>query len=60
MRFVFQVNLIAAPLYVITTTTLDHEEGLKTLVQAVEAIKTTIKNSGGEFTEKAAVSVQNK
>ncbi|KAK3746270.1 hypothetical protein QZH41_016525 [Actinostola sp. cb2023] len=54
------VNLIAAPLYVITTTTLDHEEGLKTLVQAVEAIKTTIKTSGGEFTEKAAVSVQNK
>ncbi|XP_031551640.1 eukaryotic translation initiation factor 2 subunit 1-like [Actinia tenebrosa] len=48
-----KVNLIAAPLYVITTTTLDHEEGLKSLVQAVDAIKTSIKKSGGEFTEKA-------
>lgn len=49
----WQVNLIAAPLYVITTTTLDHEEGLKSLVLAVDAIKTSIKQSGGEFTEKA-------
>jgi len=49
--------LIAAPLYVITTTTLDHEEGLKTLVEAVDAIRTSIKNAGGEFTEKAAVSL---
>ena len=54
--FVFQINLIAAPLYVITTTTLDRDDGLKGLTSAVEAIKTSIKKFGGEFNEKAAVS----
>ena len=51
-----QINLIAAPLYVVTTTTLDREEGLKGLTDAVEAIRKNIKAAGGEFTEKAAVS----
>jgi len=48
--------LIAAPLYVITTTTLDRDDGLKGLTLAVEAIKTTIKKYGGDFNEKVAVS----
>ena len=57
MIFFFQINLIAAPLYVITTTTLDRDEGLKILTNAVDAIRTTIQKFGGEFTEKAAVSL---
>lgn len=52
-----QINLIAAPLYVITTTTLDRDDGLKVLTSAVEAIRTSIKKYGGEFNEKAAVSL---
>jgi translation initiation factor 2 subunit 1 len=52
-----KLNLISAPMYLITTTTLDHEEGLKSLVQAVDAIRGSIKKSGGEFTEKAAPKV---
>lgn len=54
--FVFQINLIAAPLYVITTTTLDRDDGLKGLTNAVDAIRTTIKKYKGDFNEKAAVS----
>ena len=41
----------------ITTTTLDRDEGLKILTNAVDAIRTTIQKFGGEFTEKAAVSL---
>lgn len=52
-----KINLIAAPLYVITTTTLDREDGLKGLTNAVEAIKTTIKKYKGDFNEKAAPKV---
>lgn len=40
----------------ITTTTLDRDEGLQALTNAVDAIKTTIKKYGGDFNEKAAVS----
>lgn len=41
----------------ITTTTLDRDDGLKGLTSAVEAIKTSIKKFGGEFNEKAAPKV---
>lgn len=40
----------------ITTTTLDRDEGLQALTNAVDAIRTTIKKYGGDFNEKAAVS----
>ena len=40
----------------ITTTTLDHDEGLKSLTSAVDAIRSSIKQYGGDFNEKAAVS----
>lgn len=52
-----KINLIAAPLYVITTTTLDRDEGLQALTNAVDAIRTTIKKYGGDFNEKAAPKV---
>ena len=52
--------MIAAPLYVITTTTLDRDEGLKCLTSAVDAIRTSIKKYGGDFNEKAAVSFMGK
>ena len=42
----------------ITTTTLDRDDGLKGLTNAVEAIRTTIKKYKGDFNEKAAVSSQ--
>ena len=40
----------------ITTTTLDRDDGLKGLTNAVDAIRTTIKKYKGDFNEKAAVS----
>jgi len=52
-----KINLIAAPLYVITTTTLDRDDGLKGLTNAVDAIRTTIKKYKGDFNEKAAPKV---
>ncbi|KAK2553688.1 Eukaryotic translation initiation factor 2 subunit 1 [Acropora cervicornis] len=52
-----KINLIAAPLYVITTTTLDRDEGLKSLTSAVDAIRSSIKQYGGDFNEKAAPKV---
>ena len=39
----------------ITTTTLDRDEGLKSLTSAVDAIRSSIKEYGGDFNEKAAV-----
>jgi len=36
---------------------LDRDDGLKVLTSAVEAIRTSIKKYGGEFNEKAAVSL---
>lgn len=55
--FFVQINLIAAPLYVITTTTLDKDDGLKALIGAVAKIRESIKSSGGEFNEKTPVSL---
>lgn len=45
-----RINLIAPPLYVMTTSTPDKSEGLKTLEEAIENIKESIfKFEGGEF-----------
>lgn len=51
-----QINLIAPPLYVVTTTTLERADGLKTLNEAITNIKNSIENSGGQFSVKLAVS----
>ncbi|XP_014671953.1 PREDICTED: eukaryotic translation initiation factor 2 subunit 1-like [Priapulus caudatus] len=52
-----RINLIAPPLYVVTTTTLERADGLKTLTEAVENIKESIEGSGGHFTLKLAPKV---
>ncbi|XP_013105624.2 eukaryotic translation initiation factor 2 subunit 1 [Stomoxys calcitrans] len=44
-----RINLIAPPLYVMTTSTTKKAEGLKILEQAIDAIKDKIHESGGEF-----------
>ena len=53
---VFQICLIAPPLYVMTTQTIDRVEGLEVLNKAIEAIEASIKESGGIFNIQMAVS----
>ena len=50
-----KINLIAPPLYVVTTTTMDREKGLELLTTALQKIEASIKNSGGIFTTQVAV-----
>lgn len=45
----FQINLIAPPRYVMTTTTLERTEGLSMLNQAMAAIKERIEEKRGVF-----------
>ncbi|XP_054715834.1 eukaryotic translation initiation factor 2 subunit 1-like [Uloborus diversus] len=44
-----KINLIAPPLYVCTTTTMEKADGLKALQDAINKIETTIKSSDGVF-----------
>lgn len=44
-----KINLIAAPQFVITTQTMEHEKGLETINQALEVIKNKIESYGGSF-----------
>ena len=50
-----KVNLIAPPLYVLTTQTLEKEEGLKLIQSALNRIEETIKSFGGIFNVQQAV-----
>jgi len=52
-----KINLIAPPLYVVTTTTMDKEKGLETLTNALQDIETSIKNAGGIFNVQTAPKV---
>lgn len=45
-----KINLIAPPVYVMTTTTMDRTEGLDALNAAIVKIEETIKKAGGVFT----------
>uniref|UniRef100_K1Q435 Eukaryotic translation initiation factor 2 subunit 1 n=1 Tax=Magallana gigas TaxID=29159 RepID=K1Q435_MAGGI len=47
--FKHAINLIAPPLYVMTTSTLERTEGLATLNKAIASIKLTIEEAGGIF-----------
>lgn len=47
-----KINLIAPPLYVVTTTTLERELGVETLKKAIEAIEKAINESNGQFSVK--------
>ena len=51
-----QINLIAPPQYVITTTTLDRTEGIAKLNTAIQVIRETIEESEGQFNVKMEVS----
>ncbi|ENN72815.1 eukaryotic translation initiation factor 2 subunit 1 [Dendroctonus ponderosae] len=44
-----KINLIAPPLYVMTTATPEKQDGLKVLNEAIEVIKKTIAELGGVF-----------
>lgn len=49
-----QIKLIAPPMYVMTSNTLDKDLGLETLNAAIEVISTTIKAKGGSLDVKMA------
>lgn len=44
-----KINLIAPPLYVVTTTTLEHSEGVAALNEAIKKIEDAIGECGGVF-----------
>lgn len=52
-----KVNLIAPPSYVVTTQTMEREEGLKLLTAALDKIKETITSAGGIFSVQQAPKV---
>jgi len=56
-EFPIKINLIAPPLYVVTTQTLERPEGLEKLQGALDIIKETIEKSGGIFAIKVAPKV---
>lgn len=47
-----KINLIAPPLYVVTTTTLEREKALETLIKVNESVKESIENNKGNFVVK--------
>jgi translation initiation factor 2 subunit 1 len=51
-----KINLIAPPIYVITTSTPEKADGLKALENAIDKIKATIEKLGGHFAIQMAVS----
>jgi translation initiation factor 2 subunit 1 len=52
-----QINLVAAPTYVITAVSLDKDEGVELVTNAIEAIKQKIESLGGTLDVKHAVRV---
>jgi len=51
-EFPVNINLIAPPLYVVTTTTLDREGALDSLTKVIAAVKEAIEKSNGNFVVK--------
>mmetsp|Transcript_12505 Transcript_12505/g.17053 ORF Transcript_12505/g.17053 Transcript_12505/m.17053 type:complete len:344 (+) Transcript_12505:112-1143(+) len=49
-----KVKLVASPLYVLTTQTLDKELGIKTLTEAIEVMTKTLEGLGGKLVVKEA------
>ena len=52
-----KINLIAPPLYVITTQSLDRVQGVEAVQSAMDAIRDTIKAADGNFNVKKAAKV---
>lgn len=44
-----KINLIAAPLFVVTAQTMNREEGIDAVQKALDAIKTTVESHKGSF-----------
>ena len=55
VSLLFQINLIAPPLYVMTTSTLERTDGLEMLNKAIDVIKKTIEEADGIFNIEKAV-----
>jgi len=51
-EFPVNINLIAPPLYVVTTTTLDRDGALESLAKVIAAVKESIEKSCGQFVVK--------
>ncbi len=49
MKFFLKINLIAPPLYVVTATCLDRNEGLNALRKVIDSIKLGIEKYRGIF-----------
>lgn len=52
-----KINLIAPPVYVVTSSSLDRDEGVKLLVEVIEKIKVSIESYKGRFKVKMAPKV---
>eukprot|EP00053_Salpingoeca_punica_P005371 m.53952 g.53952 ORF g.53952 m.53952 type:complete len:311 (+) comp13209_c0_seq1:209-1141(+) len=52
-----KIKLIAPPLYVVTTTSLDKDAGIESLKQAIDAVEAVIKAKDGHFNVKMAPKV---
>lgn len=52
-----KINLIAPPLYVMTTSTPEKQDGLKILNEAIEVIRDKITSLNGVFNVQMAVSI---
>ena len=52
-----RVQLIAAPLYVMQTTTIDKNSGIAILTKAIEVVKNSIESKGGNLIVKMAPTV---
>lgn len=52
-----KINLIAPPLYVMTTSTPEKTDGLQALADAIEVIREKILSMGGHFDVQMAVSI---
>lgn len=55
MRVLLQINLIAPPLYVLTTQSLDRQLGLSTMKNCLDVIEKAITASSGNFKVKKEV-----
>lgn len=49
---IVKIKLLAPPLYVLTTQTIDRAEGIRALSEAVEAVKTSIESNKGKLVVK--------
>lgn len=52
-----KINLIAPPVYVVTSSSLDRDEGVRLLVEVIEKIKVSIESYKGRFKVKMAPKV---